>query len=260
MKNTWAVFSREFRSFFVSPVAYGVILIFLAIAGFFFFTQLSNFLHQSMQALTRARYYQQTAPTFNINLYIVRPVLHNFGLIILFMIPGITMKLFAEEKKTGTIELLLTSPITNMQIIFGKFFAGLALYTIMLIPTVVYMAILFIWGNPEIAPIITGYIGLLLVGASFLAVGLFISALTENQIVAFSVSFGILMLLYVISWNANFSGEFWSSVFSYISITGRFDDFTKGIIDTKNIVFYLSFIGFGLFLTYRAVESMKWRA
>jgi ABC-2 type transport system permease protein len=179
--------------------------------------------------------------------------------IILFVMPMITMRTYAEEKRSGTIELLLTSPLTDVQIILGKFFGAMGLYAAMLLVTMLYMAILFVYGNPEWRPIAAGYLGLLLMGGCFISVGLLISSLTKNQIVAGVMTFAVFLMLWVINWIADQSGPTTRDIVNYLSIVDHFDDFARGIIDTKHLVYYVSFITFGLFLTAKSVDSERWR-
>jgi ABC-2 type transport system permease protein len=170
-----------------------------------------------------------------------------------------TMRTYSEEKRSGTIELLLTSPITDWQIILGKFLGALGLYAVMLSVTLIHTAVLFIYGSPEWKPIATSYLGLLLLGGSFLSVGLFISTLTTNQIVAYITTFSVFLFLWVISWLGSFSTGLFTDVTSYLSIIEHFDDFSKGVIDTTHIIYYLSLITFGLFLTAKSVDTERWR-
>jgi ABC-2 type transport system permease protein len=169
------------------------------------------------------------------------------------------MRTYSEEKRSGTIELLLTSPITDLQIILGKFTGAMLLYLAMLAVTVIHVGFLFVFGNPEWKPIATGYLGLILMGGCFLSLGLFISSLTKNQIVAAMATFAVFLMLWVINWIATFMGPTAQSVLTYLSLTDHFDDFAKGVIDTKHIIYYLSFMAFGLFLTAKSVDSERWR-
>jgi len=195
----------------------------------------------------------------NINQQMIRGVLLNSAVIILFVMPMITMRTYSEEKRSGTIELLLTSPVTDLQIILGKFFGALGLYVAMLFVTMLYMAILFVFGNPEWRPVAAGYLGLLLMGGCFISAGLLISSLTKNQIVAGMITFAVFLMLWVINWIGESSGPTTREIVSYLSITEHFDDFARGIIDTKHVIYYLSFITFGLFLTAKSVDSERWR-
>ncbi len=261
MINIWALFQKEFRSYFVSPIAYGMIAGFLVVTGFFFYVSLSFFLDVSVRTMMEAQMYRQAPPPINVNTMVIRPLFGNFAFLILLMLSMITMRLLSEEKKMMTIELLITSPITTMQLVIGKFLAGFSLYVIMLLPTSIYFLILSWYGNPEIYPIITGYVGLLLMGAVFVGIGLLISSFTENQLIAVAVSFSVFILLWVINWPAQFiSQPIVSAILNYVAIPVHFDDFTKGVFDTKHIFYFLSIIALSLFLTYRSLESMKWRS
>ena len=173
--------------------------------------------------------------------------------------PMVTMRTYSEEKRSGTIELLLTSPLTDFQIILGKFFGAMALYGAMLAVTLIHLGLLFVYGQPEWKPIVTAYLGLLLMGGCFISLGLFISSLTKNQIVAGMVTFAVFLLLWIISWFGESAGPTGAAITSYLSIIDHFDDFSKGVIDTTHLIYYLSFITFGLFLTAKSVDSERWR-
>ncbi len=196
----------------------------------------------------------------NVNLHVITPYFFNVAIISLFILPLVTMRLYSEEKKGGTVELLYTSPLSVGNIVMGKFLAGLTFYIVMLIPTFIFMGILFIYGNPEFLPVVSGYLGLLLLGSAFISGGLFISSLTENQIIAAIGGFGLSLLLWVIGWAASFSGPGLSSVLNYLSIINHFEDFAQGVIDTQHIAYYILFSAFGIYLTYKSVESIRWRA
>jgi ABC-2 type transport system permease protein len=189
----------------------------------------------------------------------IRYVLMNSAIIILFIMPMITMRTYAEEKRSGTIELLLTSPLTDLEIIFGKFIGALGLYAAMLAVTLFDIALLFFFGRPEWRAILAGYLGLLLLGGCFVALGLLISSLTKNQIVAGVVTFAVFLMLWIVNWTADQAGPTMRAVLNHLSIIDHFDDFARGVIDTKHIVYYVSFIAFGLFLTAKSVDSERWR-
>jgi len=259
MSNVLAMFQKEMRTYFTSPIAYAVMVVFLVVSGYFFYGILSSFIDFAMRAAFQAQYYRMPMPKLNVNEMAIRPLFQNLSVILIFMLPMITMRLFSEEKKSGTIELLYTSPITKVQTILGKYMAALALYVIMIILTMVHQVFFFAYGNPELGPVITAYLGVLLLGGAFLSIGLLISSLTENQIIAAVVGFGVFLLLWAIGWLSNFVGPTLGKILSYLSIFEHFDDFAKGVIDTKDLVFYLSFTFFGLYLTYRSLESSRWR-
>jgi ABC-2 type transport system permease protein len=256
VRNITAIAGKEVRSYFGSPVAWVLMALFAALFGYFFYVYLGAFVQDSLGGAMG-----QGPQTVNVNQRMIRPLLGNATVLILFLLPMITMRTYSEEKRSGTIELLLTSPLKDSEIVLGKYLAAMGMYAGLLGVTVLYLAILFIWGNPAFAPVLSGYIGLLLMGGGFIAVGLFISTLTNNQMVAGVASFVVFLLLWIISWAAD-SGNVnptVASILHYLSITEHFDDFGKGVIDTKHIVFYLSFIGFGLFLATKSVDSDRWR-
>ena len=254
VRNILAIAGKELRSYFASPLAYIIIGLFALLFGVFFNAFLQAFLDQSQRSAMMGGGGAQ-----NVNDQMIRGVLLNAAIIILFVMPVITMRTYAEEKRSGTIELLLTSPLTDVQIILGKFLGAMGLFAAMLFVTMIDIAILFRLGNPEWKPIATGYLGLLLMGGCFVAVGLLISSLTKNQIVAATMTFAVFLLLWIINWFGEGAGPTGRAVLSFLSITEHLDDFTRGIIDTKHIVYYLSFITFGLFLTAKSVDSERWR-
>jgi len=195
----------------------------------------------------------------NINEQLIRPVFQYSMVVFLILLPMITMRTYSEEKRSGTMELLLTSPITDFQIIMGKFLGAMGLYASMLGVTLIHMVLLFWVSQPEWMPILTSYLGLLLLGGCFMAVGLLISSLTKNQIVAVVATFAIFMMLWMVNWIAQFMSPTSQAVLNYLSITGHLEDFMGGVIDTKHVVYYVSFIAFGLFLTARSVDVERWR-
>jgi len=259
MKNIIAIVQRELGMYFVSPVAYVVLTIFLFLSGMFFQTVLSEVMRASMMQAMQGAQMGQGAPPMDVPGIVSRNFLSSMSVILLFMIPMITMALISEEKKRGTIELLLTAPITDAQVILGKFFAAGSFFAIMLLSTWIPMAVLYIFGHPASAPILTAYLGLLLYSLSLVSIGMFISSLTENQIVAGVLSFGTFMLLWLISVMANAAQGSYKAVLSYLSILDHLDDFMKGVLSSSNVIFYVSLAFVGVFLTYRSVDSLRWR-
>lgn len=255
MRNVLIICRKELRSYFASPIAYGVMAFFALIAGYFFYVATAIFVTRGVES-------QMTGRSFpmDINEWIVRPVLMNISVIGLFMIPMITMRLFAEEKRTGTIELLATSPVRDVEIILGKWFAALILYISILAISALNMAVLFIYGQPDWKPMLIGYLGLILQGGALLAVGTFISTTTKNQIIAGIATFAACLLLWVFDWVSAYETTAWAKVMSYLSVVTHFEPFAKGVLDTKDAIFYLSVIFVGLFLTARSMESLRWRA
>jgi ABC-2 type transport system permease protein len=254
VNNILAIAHKELKSYFASPIAYVVIGLFALMFGFFYYTLLGIFIEQGMRMMGL-----QGGPTQNVNDQMIRPLFLNASVLLLFVLPMITMRTYAEEKRSGTIELLLTAPLTDFQIIMGKFLGAMALYAAMLAVTMVHVGVLFAFGQPEWIPIATGYLGLLLMGGCFISVGLLISSFTRNQIVAVMATFAVFLLLWVINWAGPLTGPRTSAVLEYLSITSHLDDFTRGVVDTKHVVYYVSFIAFGLFLTARSVDTERWR-
>jgi ABC-2 type transport system permease protein len=256
MRNILAIAQKELKSYFSSPIAYIVIGLWALLYGYFFVAILNFFVRQSMQM---NQFGMQGPQAMNVNQQLIRPLLQNVLILILFLMPMVTMRAYSEEKRSGTIELLLTSPLSDFQIILGKFFGAMALYTVMLAVTLIHLGLLFVYGRPEWKPIMTAYIGLLLMGGCFISLGLFISSLTKNQIVAGMVTFAVFLLLWVITWIGSFSGPTVDKVTQYLSIVDHYDDFGKGVLDTTHLIYYVSFITFGLFLTAKSVDSERWR-
>lgn len=257
MKNALTIAAREIQSYFVQPIAYVVMTVFMLLGGFFFFALLRRFnmalqIYVSMQnvgALQR----------WNLNQMVVEPLLHNLAIVLVILVPAITMRSFAEEKRTGTYELLLTAPLRTGEIVAGKFIAGSVLVLIMVALAGIFPLILVIFGNPELGLMASGYLGLAFLAVCFVAVGMFTSSLTQNQIIAAISSFGVLLLLYVISWPAQAGGEAFSGLLHYLSLPEHFSQMVQGILDTQDIVYFLSLIFVALFMTQRSVESARWR-
>ncbi|HUO24450.1 MAG TPA: ABC transporter permease [Candidatus Aquilonibacter sp.] len=255
MRNAWIICRKELGSYFVSPVAYLLLTMFALIFGYFFWTAVTVFLVEGIEMQMRGQGFPM-----NVNEDIIRPLLMNVSVIGLFMIPLITMRLFAEEKRTGTIELLATSPVRDLEIIAGKWLAALILYSSLLLFTALNFAFLFKYGNPDWKPLAVGYLGLLLQAGALLAIGTFISTLTKNQIIAGAATFGACLLLYVFGWVSGFESSTWAQVLSYTSVTTHFDSFVRGVINSKDAVYFITLIFLGLFFTARSMESLRWRS
>jgi ABC-2 type transport system permease protein len=255
MKSIWTICFKELKSYFASPIAYLLLTMFGVIFGFFFWNAVGYFVNISFQSSMMGR-----SMPMDVNEMVIRPLLMNVSVIGLFLIPMIAMRLFAEEKRSGTIELLLTSPVHDWEIITGKWLAAVMLYGCLLLICVVDIAFLFAYGNPDWKPILVALLGLLLQAGCLLAIGAFISTTTKNQIIAGGVTFGVCLLLWVFEWVAGYETAGWAKVMSYMSVVQHFEPFSKGVIDTKDAVFFLSLTFFGLFLTARSLESLRWRA
>jgi ABC-2 type transport system permease protein len=238
MKNLWTITSRELKSYFVSPIAYVVSALFLVAMGYLFSLILIN----SQDASLRG--------TFS-----------NMIFVLLLLAPALTMKLLADEQRMGTIELLLTSPVHDWQVVVGKFLGSLVLFIVMFLgPTFFYVLILKAFGTPDWGPILTGYLGILLLGASFLAIGVFTSSLTQNQVIAYFAGLVILLLLWIADAGGNIAGTGpVADALSYIAVTRHYDDFFRGVVDTTHIVYSLSVIAISLFLATQVLQMRRWR-
>jgi ABC-2 type transport system permease protein len=257
MRNSLVIAGKELQGYFVQPVAYVVLTVFLLLAGWFFFALLRQF--DEMVQLVQMMGQQSQLQSMNLNTRVVDPLLHDLSIVLVIVMPALTMRVFAEEKRTGTYELLLTAPVRTGEIVAGKFIAAAAFTLIMVGLAWIFPLILMVFGNPEVGVMFSGYLALALLAVTFVAVGLFTSSLTQNQIIAAISSFGLLILLYVISWPAEAGGGAVWALLKYLSLPDHFSTMTRGVIDTSDIVFFLSVITVALFLTQRSVESARWR-
>ncbi|HLA40284.1 MAG TPA: ABC transporter permease subunit [Candidatus Glassbacteria bacterium] len=259
MRNVLAIFWREYKSYFVSPIAYVVIGVFIILVANRFIYKFNEFVQYTFEATSEAVTYQTTIPKFSINDEVVRYLFQNMRNISLFLLPMITMRLFAEERKTGTLELLLTSPLTITQLVLGKFLSAFFLFVTMLLPTAACYYYLFAYGNPDLGPIITSFVGMLFYGAAVISVGTLISSLTENQIIAGALTFGAFLFLWIVGRVGESTITIWGQIANYISINAHFNNFAMGVVDTRDVFFYLSFSFIGLFFTHQAITSLRWR-
>ena len=258
MQNSLTIAGKELAGYFVQPVAYVVMTVFLLLGGFFFFSLLRDFsmLMQTYSAMQNPQVLQR----INLNERVIEPLLHNLSIVLVILVPAITMRSFAEEKRTGTYELLLTAPMRTGEIVAGKFIAAAAFMLIMIALAGIFPLILVVFGNPEVGVMFSGYLGLAFLAISFVSIGLFTSSLTQNQIIAAISCFGVLLMLFVISWPAQAGGaSILSGLLRYLSLPDHFAQMVTGIIDTSDIVYFLSLIFVALFLTQRSVESARWR-
>jgi gliding motility-associated transport system permease protein len=258
--NIWALVRKEWTHYFGSPIAYVALFVWSMLFGVFFYVYFSLFVRQSMMGAQQMEF--GGGPKMSLNELFIRPLFQNMAVVALFVAPMITMRLFAEEKRQGTIELLSTAPLTVLQIVLGKFVAAVGLYGMMLLAGLLDVVVLWHYAsvNPEWKPVATGVAALLLVGGAFISLGLFLSTLTKNQIVAGIMTFALALVFWILSWLDQPTNEGFTKVLSYLSITNHLSDLMLGVIDLKDVVFYLSFISFGLFLAHQSVESQRWRA
>ena len=258
IRNVSLILNRELKSYFSSFTVYIVIIMFLLMTGYFFYNLTATFSIVSYQAQTDpmlAKQYQ----LLNINETVIRPLFGSIGMILLLMTPLLTMRLLAEEKKTGTIELLLTFPVNDIDVVLGKYLACLVVMLTMVLLTATYPLLLVAFGEPEVVPIWTGYLGLVLLGASAISLGLFTSSLTENQIVSASISFAMLFFFWLISYSAPLVSAGLGKFLTYLSINEHIESMSKGVVDSTDIIYYLCFIVLFLFLTLRSLESKRWK-
>ncbi len=235
MRNTLTIAGKEFKSYLASPMAYVVTGIFLVLTGVFFGISSSTYLETSISGF-----------------------LGTGSIVLLLLAAVLTMRLIAEERKIGTLELLLTAPVRDSEIILGKFLGSLGILSVMLALTLYYPLLLIIFGDPDIGPIGTGYLGLFLLGSTCLAVGLFASSATSNQVVSAVVAGGILFALWFVSMAAGYLPDAIAEVINFFSLSYYFPDFIKGIIDTRGIVYYISITALFLFLAIRSLENSRW--
>jgi ABC-2 type transport system permease protein len=254
VRNIWTICRRELYAYFVSPIAWVLLTIFAFLSGAFTYIVSASFVRISLESQMNG----QSFP-MNVNEQIIAPLFSNMAVVGLFLIPLISMRLFAEEKRQGTIELLVTSPVHDMEIILGKWLSAVIMYSALLLVLLLDYSFLFAYGNPDWKPVATGFLGILLQGACLLALGTFISSLTRNQIVAGAVGFALALILWILNWTTSFGNSATVQVLNYLSIVSHMDGFSRGVIDTKDLVYYVSMIFLGLFLTSRSLESLRWR-
>jgi ABC-2 type transport system permease protein len=261
MRTVFTIAARELRSFLSSPIAWVVIALFLFIFGGFFWIFLTDFANRAPEFYQFAANpaYAEMLAEVNLTGWVVSPLFGNTQILFLLLVPALTMRLFAEEKKQGTYEFLLTSPLSVAQLVAGKYLAGLAMIAILLLCSAVFPASLYLIGTPDTAVILTGYLGLFLLGGAFVAVGTFASSITENQIIAAVLTFATLLVFWLITWAQSFVGGTAADLISSISFLEHFEDFIKGVLDTRHLVYFAGFIAFFLLLTGRAVEAVRWK-
>ena len=259
MRNILAIVERELRAYFVSPVAYVVLTIFVFLSGVFFQTITTQMIRAAQGFALRSQRFGGPPQPIDMPGQISQQYFGTLSVILLFMLPMITMALFSEEKKRGTIELLLTAPLTDLQVVLGKFLSAVAFYLIMLATTLVPVSVLFLYGDPAWGPLLNSYLGLFLYGVGLLALGVFISTLSENQIVSGVLSFGLILLLWMVDVLGQSASPTTRAVLTHLSILSHLGEFINGVLATSNVIFYLSMMFLGLFLTYRSIDSLRWR-
>ncbi|MFC1606926.1 ABC transporter permease [Candidatus Latescibacterota bacterium] len=260
MRNALAVYVREIKSYFLSPILYILAGVFILVVGNMFKDSFFRFASETMRLLRYATNTGGEIPIRNINT-VAAEMFAFMHFIFLLLVPMLTMRLYAEEKKTGTMELLMTSPVTTMQVLLGKFFSCLTIYFFMVLLTISFIIVMIVQssGKLDIGPILSSYLGSLLFGATIISIGMFFSSLTENQIVAASVTLVFLMGMWLLVFSARFLDPPFNGFVSYLSLNEHLESFTRGFIGIKHIAYYLSMTVFWLFLTGINVESARWR-
>jgi ABC-2 type transport system permease protein len=255
-----ALVRKELTVYFATPIFYLTGFFFLLLAGYFFYTNLLYYSQLSFEIARQAAQNPQLLAQITPQEMVFRPLFQVLAVVLLLLVPLITMRLLAEEKRSGTAELLFTYPLTDWSVILGKFLAALIVYLVLLACTFIYAAATGVITTLDWGALLTSYLGMILLGASLLSLGLFASSLTENQIIAAVTGFALLLLLWVVGLARVLSAGFWGRVLQAVSIMDHFDNFTRGVIDTRDLVYHFSFIFFFLFLTKRILESRRWRA
>ncbi len=236
MGKIWAIAQRELKAYFVSPVAYVVAALFMLISGYLF----SLILYHSREASMRGLF-------------------SNLNVVFLLITPALTMRLLAEERQRGTIEMLMTSPVTDLQIVLGKYLSSLLYLAFLLALTVIFPLTLAWLGQPDWMTLLTGYLAIYLLGASFMAIGLLTSSWTNNQVIAAVATFALSLLIWLLPSASAIVGQPLGQVFEYVSLLQHQENLLRGVIDTSDVIYYLSFIVGSLFLTIRSVEVYRWR-
>jgi len=256
MRNVVILAGKELKLYFVSPVVYVLGAVFLAICDYLFFSQVYFYSTMATQMMR----FQGNMPQLNIHQAVFRPTFMNMSIILLLMVPILTMRLFAEEKKGKTSELLMTSPLRITEIVLGKFLAAWLVLLLLLVMTLHLPVLLSLFSPVTWRPLISSYLGLSLMGAVFISFGLFASSVTENQMIAAALGFGILIGFWLLGATAQAdNASVFSQVLSYLAMAEHLDNMVKGLIDTKDVTYFVSMMTAGLFMTHRVVESQRWK-
>ena len=255
MKGFWPVYKKELYSMFLSPIFYVVAFFFLLISGVFF----NYILRQVIMVSYQVAQNPQLAGNVSLPALFMRSFLWNISVVLLFVAPLLTMRLYAEERKSGTIELLYTYPVTDMATVAAKFAACMTTFSILIAATFPGVIMLTNIAGSSWKPILCGYGGLFLLGCAFISLGTFASTLTRNQIVAAIITFGVLLVLWFIGQAKEQTSPALGSVLGYISISDHFEGLSKGLLDSRDILYYVAFSTFFLFLTLRQMSSYRWR-
>ena len=260
MRNALAVYVREVRSYFVSPIFYILAFVFMVVVGNMFKDTFFAFATETMRSLRMAQNYRTSIPMISVNI-VARQMFSYINFMSILVVPLLTMRLYAEEKKSGTLELLMTSPVTTIQVLMGKFLSAFTIYSLILACTLAFNIIMMIESNGKLdwGPVASSYIGTLLLGAAIIPIGMFFSSLTENQIVAAATTTATIMGLWLIIQTSRFLDPPFSDFVRYLSLSDHIEYFLMGFISVKHVAYFISMTAFGLFMTGITVESARWR-
>jgi ABC-2 type transport system permease protein len=257
MRNILILTRKELGSYFQSPIAYVVIAVFLAVSGTIFSLRFSFFYHDSLE-ISRNPYMMEQY-NLNITEHVLEPMFFTLNFLSLLMVPMLTMRALAEDKKSGTMELLFTYPVRDIEVALSKFIACFVVYSCMIGLTLLYPALSARYSDPEWSSVAMGYAGLLLSGAAFVALGVFVSSLTENQIIAVAVSYGFLLLFWLFGAAETLLPQPYNVILTDLSLFNHLEDFARGVLDTHDLVYYVSFTALAMFFTLRSLEAAKWK-
>lgn len=255
MHSVVAVFKREVKAYFTLPIAYVVLGGLLFIVGLLYYLAFRWFLGTSFEAMRNP----MMASELDLSSMVVGSTISTIGVVSVFTLPLLTMRLWAEEKRSGTLELLLTFPLSDLSIVLGKFLAGLAVYGVLLVLSLLYPLLAAAFTSLDPGPIVAGYLGALLLGATLFALGFLCSTWTENQIVACALAWAGFLFFWLIGHAAEFAGSDLAPILTHLSFAKHHENFAKGVIETQDVAFFLLFTAFCLFLTLRSIESTRWR-
>ena len=253
MRVILTIASRELRGYFATPVGWLCMTGFAVVTGFFFALMTTDF---AAQAATD-QFNPYMASQLNLTDWLIQPFFANTAVILLMLCPALSMRLFAEDRRSGALELLLASPISSSQIVTGKYLGSLGFVLAMLGTTLPMTGILYWLGSPDTGVILSAYLATLLLAASFMAVGMLTSAFTTSQVVALVLSFGALLSLWVLSWTSGL-GDLGEAV-AAVSMLTHLQQLSKGLLHLKDLVYFVSFIAVFVFATIQRVEAYRWR-
>jgi ABC-2 type transport system permease protein len=259
MRHALSIARRELRSYFISPIAYIVMTIFAFVSGFFYSTMLQSYIQQAADADRVIERLGHAPNQLDVPTMVLNQFFTNEAFIMVLVLPLLTMGLISEERRKGTLELLLTSPVRSEELVAGKFLGALALFAIMLLPTLPFHAFMAVGGDWEPGVVLTGYVGLLVKGAACIAIGLSISSLCESPLIAAFGTYGILLTLEFIGTSAVLARSVWVDFINFLSSDYHFGNFSRGVLALRDVVYFATLMTLALFLTQRSIESIRFK-